>query len=275
MPAEQATPLIPPLPPQRVGRSSWEVFLTSVRAFLLRELKALYGRDRLGYFWALAEPAVAVAVFLGLHGSLLGGGTSIYGESPTVFFVFGAVPYFLFSNAMSRTQGVCQSQKGLFNYRQVKPVDVMLARAMIDALMMLGVMAVFLCGWFWLDKPMPVVQPLEVIAALFALFALGVSLGLVFEVFGTVYSDLRKVFAIVTRPLFFISGAFFTMTMIPPGLMREIMYLNPILHGVDLVRDAVLLGYTSPASWAYLWGCIAVLQFVGLSAYRRYLSQLI
>lgn len=274
MPTEPTrAPLIPPLPPQRLGRSSLDVFLTSVHAFLLRELKDQYGRSRLGYFWALTEPAATVAILVALHASVAGPGAVIYQVSPIVFFVFGAVPYFLFSNSLSQTQGVCLSQRGLFNYRQVKPIDIMLARSIIDALMMSAVMLAFLAGWWWLGQRMPDIRVLELLLALSSLFVLGMSLGLVFEVFGTVFSDLRRIFSIATRPLFFISGAFFTMGMLPSGL-GQALYFNPILHGVDLARAAVVIGYESPASWAYLWGSILVLQFIGLAAYRRYLYQL-
>lgn len=275
MSSEQARPpLIPSLPPRRLGRSSWEVFLTSVGAFLLREMKDQYGRKRIGYFWALAEPAATVAIMVALHGSLTGGGVPIYQESPVVFFVFGAVPYFLFSNSLAATQGVCASRKGLFNYRQIKPIDIMLARGMIDALMMLGVLLAFLSVWWWFDKPMPQMQLLELSLALSSLFVLGLSLGLVFEVFGTVFTDLRKIFSISTRPLFFVSGAFFSMEMLPGGV-GNVLGVNPVLHAVDLARGAAMAGYDSPASWTYLWGWIMLLQFIGLAAYRRYLHELI
>lgn len=275
MASEQTRPpLIPSLPPRRLGRSSWAVFVTSVSAFLQREMKDQYGRSRLGYFWALAEPAATVAIMVALHGSLTGGGVLIYQESPVVFFVFGAVPYFLFSNSLSATQGVCASRKGLFNYRQIKPIDIMLARAIIDALMMIGVLVAFLLVWWWFDKRMPEPRLLELSLAMTSLFVLGLSLGLVFEVFGTVFADLRKIFSIATRPLFFISGVFFTMQMLPGGL-GSVLWLNPVLHAVDLARDAAIAGYVSPASWAYLWGCILLLQFIGLAAYRRYLHELI
>lgn len=269
-----SVPLIPPLPPRRYGRSSWQVFLTSVNAFLLRELKVRYGRARLGYFWALVEPAATVSILVGLHTIVGGGGQTIYGESPVIFFVFGTVPYFLFSNALSGVQGVCLNQKGLFNYRQIKPIDIMLARAMIDGLMMTGVLLVFLLGWWWCGQEMPRMHLLELALSLLSLFVLGISLGLVFDVFGTVFPDVRRVLSILTRPLFFVSGAFFTMTMIPSSA-RWLLSLNPVLHGVDLARDAVMSGYTSPASWVYLWGSILVLQFIGFAAYRRYLHLLI
>lgn len=270
----QQPALIPALPPRRVGRSRLQVFLTALHAFLLRELKNQFGRSRLGYFWALAEPAAAVAIFTALHAVIRGGHSRIYQEDPIIFFVFGVVPYFVFSNALSQTQGVCASQKGLFNYRQIKPIDIMLARAMIDALMISGVLLIFLLGWSWFGLPFPRIHPLELVMAMFSLFVLGLSMGMVFEVFGTVFPDTRKIFSIVTRPLFFISGVFFSIGMLPPDL-RQVLIWNPVLHGIDLARDAVLQGYVSPASWAYLWLCILSLQFLGLAAYRRYQFQLI
>ena len=266
--------LMPVLPPRATGRTSWQVFVTSLQAFILRELKNRFGRSRLGYFWALAEPAATVAVLTVIHGGIAGFDSTIYQENSVIFFVFGAVPYFIFANSLTQAQGVCASQKGLFNYRQIKPIDIIVARCLVDVLMMAGVMVLFLLAWYWLGLQMPQIRPLELLTALFSLFLLGSSLGLVFEVFGTVYQDLRKVYSIMTRPLFFISGVFFTMHMLPSGLLAVLSF-NPVLHGVDLARDAVLVGYTSPASWAYVWGSILLLQFIGLAAYRRYLYQLI
>lgn len=266
--------LIPPLPERPLGRSSWQVFVGSMWAFLLREMMNQFGRSRLGYFWALAEPAATVAILTGLHAFIRGGHHDVYGESPVVFFVFGCVPYFLYANSVSAAQGVCNSQKGLFNYRQIKPIDVILARAVMDALMMIGVLIVFLAGWWWFGQESPLHDPLHLLGALFSLFVLGASIGLVFEVFGTIYPDVRKLIAVITRPMFFISGLFFTIEMIPGGL-RDILIWNPVLHGVDLARDSVLPEYDSPASWQYLWGCILVMQFIGLAAYRRYLFRLI
>ncbi|MGJ8668080.1 MAG: ABC transporter permease [Oceanococcus sp.] len=270
----QNSQLIPELPVRRTGRNSFEVFLTSLHAFLLRELKNQFGRSRLGYFWALAEPAAAVTIFTLLHAFIRGNHSSIYQEDPVLFFVFGVIPYFVFSNALSQTQGVCSTQKGLFNYRQIKPIDIMIARSLIDALMMLGVLVTFLVGWSWLGQELPKIQVLELAAALGSLYMLGFSVGLLFEVFATVYPDLRKIFAIITRPLFFVSGVFFTIGMLP-GKMAEILIWVPILQGVDLARDAVLPAYDSPASWFYLWGCILFVQCVGLAAYQRYQFRLI
>lgn len=256
------------------GRSSWRVFLTALRAFLLRELKNQFGRSRLGYFWAIAEPAAVVAVLVALHSFIRGDNAQLYGDSPIVFFVFGAVPYFIFMNNVQNAQNVCQSHKGLFSYRQVKPIDVILARCIIDAMMMSGVALAFLLGWWWLGNELVLDSALGLVGALFALFMLGSGLGLCFEVFGTVYNDMRRIFGIIMRPMFFMSGLFFTIDMVPLEY-RGYLVWNPVLHGVDFARDAVLVGYTSPGSIVFLALSILLLYFVGLAAYRRYLFQLI
>jgi capsular polysaccharide transport system permease protein len=256
------------------GRSSSEVFLTSVHAFLLREMKNQYGRFRLGYFWAVVEPGAMVAVLTILHAGLRGASTPIYGEHPVVFFLFGAVPFFLFANCVARAQGVFESHKGLFNYRQIRPIDVILARCIIDALLMLGVLLTFLAGWWWMGRDLHIDDPLRLTAALISLFVLGMALGLVFEVLGTVFNDLKRTFNIAMRPLFFISGLFFTIDMIPES-HRPLLTWNPVLHCVDIARDAVLPGYESPGSLAYAWLCVAGLLFTGLASYRRYLYQLL
>ncbi|MES0875417.1 ABC transporter permease [Sinimarinibacterium thermocellulolyticum] len=262
------------LPPRRRGRSSLEVFLTSLQAFMLRELKNQFGRMRLGYFWAFAEPAAMVALLTVLHAGIRGGHASIYGESPVIFFVFGAVPYFLFSNCVSRAQGVCESLKGLFNYRQIKPIDVILARCLIDAILMSGVGLLFVAGWAWSGREIHVEDPLRLVAGLFSLFALGTALGLAFEVFGTVFIDLKRIFGLIMRPMLFISGLFFTIDMVPPEY-RAFLLWNPVLHVVDQVRDAVLPGYVSPGSFAFVWAVIGLLLFIGLGGYRRFLYRLI
>ncbi|MDP9142588.1 MAG: ABC transporter permease, partial [Pseudomonadota bacterium] len=185
-----------------------------------------------------------------------------------------AVAYFLFSHCVSRMQGAASSQRGLFNYRQIKPIDIILARTLTEAVMMLVVAGVFVLGWIWFGQPMRIQDPLMMFAALLLLYVLGVALGLIFEVYGTVFPDMRRIFGMAMRPMLFISGLFFSMEMVP-HVYRPLLFWNPVLHAVDLVRDAVIHGYTSPGSLLYVCCCALVLLFFGLSAYRRYLYRLI
>lgn len=262
------------LPPRRTGRSSWSVFLSAMHAFLLREIRQQYGQARLGYLWAFIEPAATVLVLVFLHAVIRGGDENIYGESPVVFFVFGAVPFFMFFNVVNRSQTAFAGTRGLFNYRQVRPLDIVLARGVVEALTMLIVGMVFMLGWIMAVGPLAIVNPLLLLFSVMALVLLGLGLGLAFAVYGTVYPDLQRVFGIAMRPMFFVSGLFFTIEMIPQEHQSLLMW-NPILHAVDFCRDAVLRGYDSPGSGYFLLLTILAVWFVGLAGYRRYLPRLI
>lgn len=256
------------------GRRSTQVALRSVWAFMLREIQQQYGRFRTGYLWALLEPAATVAVLTGLHAGIRGGEANIYGEHPVIFFLFGAVPFFLFFGVVNRSQNAFQGTKGLFSYRQIKPIDLFVARAVIEALVVLIVGCVFIGLWLWWGEGLALRDPLLLLQSLALLFLLGVGVGLVYGVYGAIFTDLQRVFGITMRPMFFISGIFFTIQMVPQRY-RHFVDWNPMLHAIDLARESVLPAYTSPASPGYALLCAAALIAFGLAAYRRYLPQLI
>ena len=63
-------------------RSSWQIMCDSVHALLMREIKTRFGSNRLGYFWAIAEP-IAQAAVLGDVFPLLGPAPSTPLTPPT------------------------------------------------------------------------------------------------------------------------------------------------------------------------------------------------
>jgi capsular polysaccharide transport system permease protein len=54
-----------------IKRNSWQIMCDTVHALLMRELKTRFGANRLGYFWAIADP-VAQAAVMGVLFSLIG-----------------------------------------------------------------------------------------------------------------------------------------------------------------------------------------------------------
>jgi capsular polysaccharide transport system permease protein len=233
-----------------------------------------YGRFRTGYFWAVLEPAATVAVLTAIHAGIRGEGAAIYGEDPILFFVFGAIPFFLFFGVVNRTQTAFQGANGLYSFRQIKPIDLFLARAIIESITLLAVGLLFVLLWTWIGRELPVRDPLKLVRALGLLFFIGLGIGLTYGVYGAIFSDLQRVFGITMRPMFFISGLFFTMEMVPLRY-RYLVDWNPVLHAIDVARDAALPAYQSPASEAYVLFCAGCFLLLGLAAYRRHLSQLV
>lgn len=265
---------LPQFPPPR-RTSSLAIFLNSLTAFILREFKNRFGLTRLGYLWALFDPAASCAVFVLLHAILRGHAESIYGQNPMLFFVLGIVPFFMFNDVTVAQTGAIEASKGLFNYRQIRPIDILLAKSIIEFGLLALVLALFFAACWLLDLPIEVENAALLLLALLSLFALGFAAGLCFEVYGTLFKELRRAFALGRRGMFFLSGTFYTIEMVPEPY-RPYLLWNPVLHLIEIVRDATYVGYRSPGGdWYYVIGSLLVLLFLGLAGYRRYQHLLI
>jgi capsular polysaccharide transport system permease protein len=264
----------PKPPPAAIkGRSSLRVTLDSIWAFFLRELRGRYGTTPSGYFWAIVQPILFVVLLREVH-SLFGGAEGdLYGVSSLYFFAVGVMTYYMYQHAYGRGTGSMKQFSALYGYRQIAPIDVMLARAIIEFVLMIAVFLILLTSFWWVGLEVSVEYPVEYIAVIAELFCFTVGVSLLADVYTTKYPPLQTVVRLIQRPLFFISGVFFTMDSIPP---RALVFLwwNPLLHAIDLGRGALLAGYESPGSWLYLTLSSLGALTLGLAAYRRHLSEL-
>jgi capsular polysaccharide transport system permease protein len=80
--------------------------------------------------------------------------------------------------------------------------------------------------------------------------------------------EVSKIQSVLTRPLFFISGVFFSMQDVPREYWHYLDW-NPILHAIELSRHAAYSTYSSEAvSEFYLFGSALVFTFFALSVYH-------
>lgn len=250
----------------RVSRTATEIFLQSTWAFMLRETKARYFNTRLGLVWAVLDPAAIIVLLVIIHGYIRGGADP---AKSVEFFFWPVWAFFMFSQPVNAATGAITASRGLMSYRQIQPIDVILARCVIEwsLLLMVGVIAI--SGWWLAGFTVHVENPLGIAFYPICLLFLGVGYGLLSEVASVVFPDARRVFAIAMRPLLFLSGLFFTMDIVPPDL-QPWLFWNPVLHLVDLMRDAAAADYQSPGSLAYALYCAAGISLIGLALYHYF-----
>jgi capsular polysaccharide transport system permease protein len=245
-----------------------------LRALFQREVRNRYGAYRYGYFWAVAQPILFILALQVGHYFIAGRGDGlIYGVDGMYFFQLGVVPWFMFANGYHQCMGAMKSYRGMYTYRQVQPIDVILVRCTLEFLILVIAFLVFLLLFHWFGRPISMVNPAGYVAMLALLYLFTMSVGLIVDVFVTRNDDVRQFFSVTDRVLMFISGVFFTLEAMPRELHPYLMW-NPLLHAFELGRAAMLDRYETPCSWTYLVACTVVALTLALALYRRNLFRL-
>src|SRR5471030_1366783 len=245
-----------------MARSGFEVQKAAVKALFLREIKTRFGKFRLGYLWAALEPLAHMLILLTIFGFVMH--RTMPDISFPVFLINGIVPYFVFSNISNRSIGAIEANQGLFNYRPVKPIDTIIARAILEALIYALVYVLLMAIVGLAGEEFEVVV---LVWVLLVIFSFGV--GLIFMVVGKTFPETEKFLPILLKPLYFISCIMFSLHTIPKEYWPYLLW-NPIVHVVELSRAAVVPGYSSDGvSLAYLALCALATLFAGLALYRN------
>lgn len=248
------------------SRTSWQIMRDTVHALFIRELRTRFGANRLGYFWALAEPAGQAAIMVALFSAI--GRNTLTGVDVALFMLSGILPYKLFSKLLPQLAVSVQANKGLLGYRQVAAIDPFITRLIIEVVTFLIVSLLLFSVLAWMGIGVIPEKPLELLLAnlLLALFAAGIGLCLCSAVL--YWEDTTKVVNMATTPLMIISGVFFCATMVPEQYWHLLAW-NPLFHAIELTRDAFFVSYKTPVgSWSYLATCTLLFVSLGLMLYR-------
>lgn len=221
-----------------------------IYALMLRETKTRYGEHKLGFLWAIIEPLIMVAVFVGIFSSIR---SDSPGGMPLVpFMLSGIVPFTLFRDTMGQMQNAIALNKMLFAFPQVTTFDVILARGLLEVLTMSGVFMLLLFGVHMAGWTISVERPLGVLAACTLLGMMGMGLGFIFASISPIMPSMKQISsAVFGRPLFLGSGIFFLAESIPTPV-REYLLYNPLMHMLELLRSAFFYEFESAhGDWTY------------------------
>ena len=250
-------------------RSPLSITLSVWRALLLREALARLFSSRAAWFWLLAEPIFHVLflvfVFAVVRIRMIGG------IDTTIWVMVGLLAFFLFRRTGTQVMNAVDANRALFTYRQVKPIDTALVRAVLEAWLMVVITALLLAIAGLLGHiPFPD-DPLMVIGSLCGLWLFGLGFGLIMSVAGELVPELDRVVKLAMTPLYFLSGVIFPISAVPQPY-RDILLMNPITHGLEATR----LGFSGyyhavpELSISYLYGSALCSIFMGLVLYRRF-----
>lgn len=244
--------------------------MRAVGALMLREMSTTHGRVPGGYLWAVAEPLCGIALLsvifaVAFHAPALG-------TSFPLFYASGLLPFLAFSDITGKLAQALNFSRPLFAYPAVGAIDALLARFLLAMLTQIAVASLLITGILFLSetRATPDIAILAQAVALLAVLSFGI---------GTLNCLLiglmpvwHRVWSILMRPMFLVSGIFFTFETVPLP-WRDLLWWNPLIHIVGLVRRGLYPGYdaayVSPPYLLALGLGVSLLAGIGLMRWHR------
>lgn len=238
-----------------------------VWAMLMREILTRYGRHNIGFLWMFVEPMLFT---LGVA-ALWTWTKSIHGSSlPIVAFALtGYSSVLLWRNMPGRCILAVTNNLAIMNHRNVKVIDIYLARCMLEAAgatISFVTLSLFFSFIGWISYPEDILT-ISMGWILLAIF--GMSLAFFLGALSERYEIVEKLWHPASYLMFPLSGAAFMVDTLPADAQSFVLYF-PMVHGVELVRQ----GYFGSAVHSvydvqYMISSIAVLLLFGLAIIRR------
>lgn len=220
----------------------------TILALMLREMSTTYGQSPGGYLWAFLDPIGAIALLTLAFGFLLR--SPPLGTSFAMFYATGFLAFQGYQTVSNKTAQALRFSKALLAYPSVTFVDALLARILLTALTDITVGVVVIIGISLLYGLNLTVDFGAVALSIAMAVALGAGIGTLNCYIMTAFPAWERVWNIVNRPLFLISGVIFLVDQMS-GQIQDMLWYNPIAHIIVELRIGLYSsyhpGFVSPA----------------------------
>jgi capsular polysaccharide transport system permease protein len=250
-------------------RTPWQIQRAVIFALLMRELKTRFGTHWTGVVWLVGQPLAQVGVLVAFNTFLRG--RLHEGLYPyAVFLMVAVVPFRLCMGLWTQLMHAAKANEGLFNYRQVVPMDAFASRAILELIL---VSVTFALSMLILARlGLPYTAPAHLLYFLWVwcvYYFFGVGMGLLLAGVSGPLPKVGVLISLISMPLYMLSGVIFSFKSASQQI-NAILQFNPLLHLVECGREAYLMGYRvgQGINMAYptLWAL--VLCFLGMSICR-------
>lgn len=212
-----------------------------IRSLVYRELITRASLVKFGYLGIFLEPIGVISIFLVIFAVIrrrnVGGDLDIL-----IFLISGIVIYTLFNAIAIRSMNSMIANKPLFFYKQIQPIDTVFSRSLVESFIY-SIIFILLISFTFLIKEIFYIDNLPLLVFSFFLFVIfSTGIGIFLMIANHRYEWIKSVVPFIMRPLWFISGVFFSLNDIPQQFRNYISW-NPILQTIELSRHAFSNSY--------------------------------
>ncbi len=242
-------------------------FFQRIGALIRRERATRFSGGAIGYLWAYLTPVAFIALIV-VSFRILGRVPPIY-VSTELFVATGILPYVLFRQTLGSMARTVIANRYLLYFVPVNVTELFLATAILELLnTIVTVVLIFALIMIFSGGSAPF-NILGVINGFFMAWAIGVGFGRFVAVLGQWSDTLARSVPLALRPMFWISGIFYTATELPNSAI-QILWYNPLFHAIELVREGFFLGYESQISSAWYPASFALVFYLLSLVLERY-----
>lgn len=245
----------------------WKVQVRVIHALMIRELITRFGRENIGFLWIMVEPLL----FAGLVATLwrITKGSEEHGVSVIAFVVTGYIPITLFRHGIARSQAVFTANGSLLYHRNIKLLDFLLSRFIIEFLGSL-MAYVFIATILIISGEFPVPKNIGLFLSGYLLYALfSFSICLIVAPLSEVSEAVEKFIPVTTYIMIPFSGLFYMVSWLTPEV-KEYMLLSPFVNGMEMMRKGIWGDQIT--AYYNVWNpivCSMVAATIGLALCRR------
>ena len=249
------------------ARSAFSIQKDVVFAIFIREMITRFSSYTFGNIWLILEPLLMMVLFIAIFGAR---GRGAYGFVEPPVFIFSAFLTFrlLWNYTMKKMVSAKGGTQGMLEYRQIRLFDIFMARSIVEAGIFLVVGLIIALGLTWMGyDPWPD-DLLHVLGYCFILWLFAAFFGILACMVGSFARELEKLISMMTMPLMLLSAVIFPMTIVPPQYWPYLTW-NPLLHAMELIREAWFAAYDSPvADFRYFFFSTLICAALAMAVYR-------
>lgn len=248
-------------------RTSLSIFLAVQKALFLREMNMQFSSSRLGIFWTFFQPFMQIVTFVFIKVFLFGRSDEKFDY--VVFLALGFIAFNMFSGILNKSIGAFEANKGLFSYRQVKPIDTIIARTLVEVFMAGILYIIFFFIGYYFNFGMDGKNILMVGVGLVWLTIFSFSFGLVVAIGNTFYKSIGKTVKVLTFGLMLMSAVFYPVANIPPE-GQVILAYNPLVSFMEMIHGFYFYSLDdSFVEYRYIAIWTITLLYIGMWLYLR------
>ncbi len=248
-------------------RSSFQIFLAVQKALFLRELSMRFSVSKTGLFWTFFEPFIQVFVMVLIKVVLFGREGENFDFA--VFLALNFIAFNLFKHIIIKSMGAFTANKALFVYKQVKPIDTIIARTMVEVFITGVILIFFVFIGVYFNFNLTVKNLPMVALGFLLLITFAISLGVFLAVANRFYSSIGKTISILMTFMMFSSALFYTVEMLPFALQSLILY-NPLVHFIEMIHGFYFYALDDKfVNYNYMLLWILIPLYLGLWLYKK------